>query len=400
MRNRRYTGIQVDKYKSPCVPVYLYACLLPTMIEIDGSLGEGGGQVLRSALSLAALTGQAFHLTNLRARRKQPGLAPQHLTSVRAAAAVCRAEIRGAHERSLELWFSPRGHPTSGEYLFDVRDAAKGGSAGGVSLIFQTILLPLLSAHGTSHVVLRGGTHVPWSPSFHYLKDVFLPALRRMGVEAEVQLNAWGFYPVGGGEIEATILGRKNKEEGRKGQEEEGGNMNGLALAVERPITVKERGELLGASGLAVAANLPSHIPQRIADRARNLLKAGGISADLRPERVRSEGPGAGLFLTADYQHATAGFGSLGQKGKPSEQVAEEACRAFLDFYNYRIAAVDMHLADQLLLPCVLAPGRSEYTTSRVTQHLLTNAEVIRRFLPAKIVVEGGLEQPGLVRVN
>ncbi len=344
------------------------------MLEIDGSLGEGGGQVLRTALTLSALTGQAFHLFNIRAGRKKPGLAPQHLTAVRAAAAVCAATVRGAEERSGELWFEPGREPCPGEYTFDVREAARsGGSAGAVGLIFQTILLPLLAAEGGSRVVLRGGTHVPFSPSFHYLREVYLPALKQMGALAEVQLNAWGFYPVGGGEMVAVVQGRRKEEEER--------------LMLERPFNVTGRGELVSVRGVAVACNLPAHIPQRISGRARNLLR--GIRAEVRPERVRGAGPGAGLFLSARYAHVTAGFDSLGKLGKPSEQVADEACLDLLAFHSHSEAAVDMHLADQLLLPCALAPGQSEYSTCRVTQHLLTNAEIIRRFLPVRIEIVG-----------
>ncbi len=356
------------------------------MIEIDGSLGEGGGQVLRTALTLSALTGQAFHLFNIRAGRKNPGLAPQHLTSVRATAAVCQAEVRGASERSKEIWFAPGSEPRSGEYRFDVREAAQGGSAGAASLIFQTVLLPLLAAEGESRLTLRGGTHVPWSPAFHYLRDVYLPALRKMGAEAEVELAAWGFYPVGEGEMRARVKGSR------------GAGVQKSALA--RPFHLSQRGELMEVSGLAVACNLPSHIPQRIADRARSLLKSEGLSANIRPERVRGAGPGAGLFLTARYQHVSAGFSALGQRGKPSETVAEEACRELLAFHRSQGAAVDLHLSDQILLPCAVAPGQSEYTTSRVTAHLLTNAEVIGRFLPVRISIEGSESEPGVVRVE
>jgi len=361
------------------------------MLEIDGSLGEGGGQVLRTALTLSALTGQPFHLTRIRAGRKNPGLAPQHITSALAAAKVCRAEIHGAHERSQELWFTPGHEPRAGEYIFDVREQSKGGSAGAVGLVFQTILLPLLAAEGASHVTLRGGSHVDWSPSFHYLRDVYLPALRTMGAACDVQLRAWGFYPVGGGEMAATIEGRSGKEEGGSGQR---------FFLLDFPFRATERGTFRAVAGHAVAANLPAHIPQRISGRAMNLLKGEGLRTDITPERVRAEGPGAGLFLAAKYEHITAGFTSLGRQGKPSEQVADEACLDLLTFHRHEHAAVDMHLADQLLLPCALAPGRSEYTTCRVTRHLLTNAEVIRMFLPAQIVIEGEENQPGRVSVE
>jgi RNA 3'-terminal phosphate cyclase (ATP) len=162
---------------------------------------------------------------------------------------------------------------------------------------------------------------------------------------------------------------------------------------------LNDRGPLLRLTGLAAAANLPAHIPQRMADRARSLLRAQGVSADVKPLRERSAGPGAGTFLLAEYEHSRAGFAALGAKGKPSEQVAEEACLDFLAFHRHAGAAVDMHLADQLLLPLALAPGRSEFTTCRVTSHLITNAHVIRRFVNAEIDITGGEGEPGKVSV-
>ena len=179
------------------------------MIRIDGSHGEGGGQILRTALSLSAITGQAMRIERIRAGRKNSGLRPQHLTAVRAAAAICEAHLEGDEVGSQTLLFEPRQSPRPGYYEFDVREAAKGGSAGSVTLIFQTLLLPLALAGGKSEIILRGGTHVAWSPPFHYLQYVYLPAVARLGIEARVELRRWGWYPVGGGEIRAVVTGKR-----------------------------------------------------------------------------------------------------------------------------------------------------------------------------------------------
>jgi RNA 3'-terminal phosphate cyclase (ATP) len=357
---------------------------LASLIEVDGSYGEGGGQVLRTALALAAITGHGAHLYNVRARRSEPGLAPQHLTAMRAIAEVCDAEVRGDVIGSTNLVFRPRKRPHSGSYVFDVAQAAQRGSAGSVTLILQTLLLPLALAPGASHITVRGGTHVPWSPPFDYLSDVYLPTLAEIGVPARAHLSAWGFYPVGGGQITADVYG-----------------MAGLpaspdAPPILSPLTLLERGDLLRVTGTAVACNLPAHIAQRMADRARRLLDDEGLPAEVVPQLARGDGPGAFISLRAEYAGGLAGFSALGRKGMPSEEVAAVACEALLA-HHATGAPVDMHLADQLVLPLALAPGRSTYRTARVEQHLLTVAEVVRQFLPVSIEVEGKLGEPGTV---
>jgi len=357
------------------------------VIEIDGSYGEGGGQVLRTALTLSVITGQAVHLRRIRAGRRNPGLQPQHLTGVLALAKVCAAELRGAGLKSTEIVFAPQSKPRVGEYKFDVAAVAQGGSAGSVILIAQTLLLPLAFAGGPSHLTLMGGTHVPWSPSFHYLAHVYLPMAVRMGLRAEAKLEAWGFYPVGGGRVRMEVT--PPPSEGFPTGE--GPGVGTLSLLA--------RGSLKRVWGIGVAANLPAHIPQRIASRARNVLAEGGVQAEITPLRERAAGPGAGLFLVAEYEHTFAGFSSIGEKGKPSEQVAEEAALDLLAHYRSG-EPVDMHLADQLLLPMALARGRSEFRTCRVTQHLLTNAHIIQQFLPVRIEIEGEEHDAGRVVVN
>ncbi len=340
------------------------------MLVIDGSHGEGGGQVLRTALTLAILTGRPVRIERIRAGRRKPGLRPQHLTGVRAAGAVCEARLEGDDLDSQTLTFVPGGPARPGEYTFDVAEVARGGSAGSVSLVLQTLLLPLALAGGESRLTLRGGTHVDWSPPVSYLEHVFLPILARMGVHAEIDLVRWGFYPAGGGEIRVHIAGRE-------------GPLS--------PILLTERGALRRVRGMAVVTNLPAHIPQRMADRAHNLLAEAGLRAQIEPRRLRGVGPGAGIFLFAEYEHATAGFTAYGRKGLPAERVAEGACRDLLAHHRSS-APADPHLADQLVLPMALAEGESRVHTSQVSRHLLTNVWVVRQFLNRDICVAG---EPG-----
>jgi len=348
-------------------------------LEIDGALGEGGGQVLRTALTLATVTGRAVRVHRIRAGRERPGLAPQHLACVRALAALCDADLEGAQLRSTELAFAPRAPARAGSYVFDVAESARGGSAGSATLIFQCVLPPLALAGEASEVRVKGGTHVPWSPPYDYLADVFLPAMERAGVRVLSRLVAWGFYPVGGGQMSAQIL-----------------PLSAPALA---PLTLGERGTLARVHGRAVACNLPAHIADRMARRARSLLAELEVPCEITPERVRGNGPGAGIFLTAGYEHAAAGFSALGARGKASEAVAEEACAALVA-HDEVGAPVDPHLADQLLLPLALACGPSSLRTSRVTRHLLTNAEVIRAFLAVAIAINGKEGEPGEIEVR
>ncbi|MFZ1756095.1 MAG: RNA 3'-terminal phosphate cyclase [Caldilineaceae bacterium] len=346
-------------------------------IHIDGSLGEGGGQVLRTSLALSALTGQPMQIDNIRARRRNPGLAAQHLAGVKALARVCGAEVKGASIHSSRVDFTPSTPAQAGQYVFDISTLAGQGSAGAVTLLLQTLLWPLLFAEGESHLTLRGGTHVAWSPPVDYVRDVLLPTLAPMGVDVTCELTAWGFYPVGGGELQVTIR---------------------PVAEPLRPLILEERGALERVSGVGVAAELPAHIAQRISSRATNVLKQAQLPASITAERVRSPGPGAGIFLTAEYAASRAGFSALGKQGKPSDAVADEACEALLT-HHMDGAPVDPHLADQILVPLALAAGKSVFRTSQITQHLLTNADVIRAFIDAEIVIDGGAGGPGTVTV-
>lgn len=348
------------------------------MVIIDGSYGEGGGQVLRTALTLSIITGRSTRIEHIRAGRRTPGLRPQHLTAVRAAAAVCEAQIKGDKLGSQKVTFAPGGPAQPGDYMFDVTDAAEGGSAGSVGLILQTLLLPLALTDGDSSVTLRGGTHVAWAPSISYIEHVYLPALERMDIHAQTNLAQWGFYPVGEGEVQIQIEGQKDNPQA---------------------ISLTQRGELGRIWGIAAVTNLPSHIPQRMANRAHNVLAEEGLQAKVEPRRLRGAGPGAGIFLFAEYEHVIAGFTAYGRKGLPAERVAEAACEDLLTHHRSG-APVDPHLADQLVLPMALAVGDSQLRTSKVTQHLLTNVWAVRQFQPTTLKIEGQEGRTGTLTVK
>ncbi len=340
------------------------------MITIDGSLGEGGGQVLRSSLTLSILTHQPIHLTHIRAGRAKPGLQPQHLQAVKAAAAVCAGSFEGGQAGSQTLRFWP-GEVRPGRYTFEI------GTAGATSLVLQTIFLPLTFADGDSTVTIRGGTHVPWSPSFHYLDWQWLPHLRQMGCAASLQLTQAGFYPRGGGEIKAVI-------------QPAGPLKSWVSL---------ERGMLQRISGLSAVANLDESIAQRQKLQALRRLEPICQMSKIRSETLPSPGKGTTIILLAELERARLCASALGEPGKRAERVADEAAEALERSLNSS-ATVDEHLADQLLLPLALAAGRSQFCTPRVTQHLLTNAAIIRQFLPVQIDIRGESGQEGIISVS
>lgn len=345
------------------------------LIDIDGSMGEGGGQVLRSALSLSAITGKGVHLYNIRARRSKPGMLAQHLKSVDAAAAVTKADVDGATLHSSSLTFRPSAL-RSGRYRFDI------GTAGATALVLQTIFFPLSLAPSSSFVIISGGTHVPWSPCYHYLALHWLPVLRRLGFEAYIELVQAGFYPQGGGRINARVR----------------------PLKTISPLTLTQPGKLLRIQGVSAVANLPVSIAERQKRQAMlrlyNLPDLGVIpDLHIQIQQIPSPVKGTFLLLLAEFEAGQCCYFGLGALGKPAERVADEAVDALLTFLETG-GAIDQYLADQLLIPLSLANGPSELHTSRVTEHLLTNANVLHAFLPVKIDVQGDVGQPGLIRIT
>ena len=351
-------------------------------VIIDGSHGEGGGQILRTALALSAITGRPLAIARLRAGRPKPGLAAQHLTAVLSVAELCRAELSGATLGSETLSFRPTVPPRAGDYLFDVAAARQGGSAGAATLVLQTVALVALFASGASRFCIRGGTHVPWSPPYDYIAHVWRPFLARMGISLEVELAQFGFLPVGQGEITARVSG-----------------LGSQASAHLKAVEVIARGPLRSVSGRAIAANLPSHIAQRMVARAMALLSSSAPAINIRAEDVGAASPGAGVFLTAEYEHVSAGFNAFGARGKSSETVADEAAGALLQHLRSG-AALDVNLADQALLPLALACAPSTCTCEGVTRHLETNAWVIGQFGIADVLIEGREGGPALVSVR
>jgi RNA 3'-terminal phosphate cyclase (ATP) len=351
-------------------------------VTIDGSHGEGGGQILRTALTLSAITGRPLTIARLRAGRPKPGLAAQHLTAVLSAAELCRAEVSGAALGSETLSFRPTVPPRAGDYLFDVAAAREGGSAGAATLVLQTVALVALFASGASRFCIRGGTHVPWSPPYDYIARVWRPFLVRMGIALEVELAQFGFLPVGQGEITARVSG-----------------LGSQASAHLKPVEIIARGPLRSVSGRAIAANLPSHIAQRMAARATALLSTSAPAISIRAEDVSAASPGAGVFLTAEYDRVASGFNAFGARGKSSETVAAEAAGALLSHLTSG-AALDRHLADQALLPLALGCAPSTFTCEGVTRHLETNAWLIGQFGLADVLIERRAGGPALVSVR
>ncbi len=335
----------------------------PDVICIDGSFGEGGGQILRTSLALSCLLGKPIEIRNIRKSRKNPGLQPQHLTAVMSAASITNAVVRGADLSSTTLQFQPD-RIRGGSYHFDV--AKKKASAGSVNLVLQTILLPLCFADQPSMVTVKGGTHVPWSPSFHYMKNIVTPLLSRLGAEVEYSIASWGWYPIGNGQVSARISPTR-------------------AL---QPLTLIDRGNLLSVTGISAISNLPDHIATRQRDRALLVLNRHGIDASIETLSVPSIGKGSYLFLAAEFENFSVGFDSLGAIGKRAEEVADEACTGVLSYLHAK-GALDPHLADQIVPWLAFCQGPSVFTTSRVTQHLVTNIWVIRQFMDVDVDVEG-----------
>ncbi len=349
------------------------------MIKIDGSYGEGGGQILRTALSLSAILGKPFEIYNIRKGRKKPGLLAQHLTSVRAAACLTQAKVDGDTFGSQNLKFIPNAIQ-SGNYEFNV--GMERGSAGSCSLVAQSILPILFFAKKESVAQIKGGTHVPFSPIFDYLDEVLLPAIKRLGYDAESSIIKYGFYPTGGGEI--VIRTKPFLAEGKN------------------PLW-QERGEFKSLKIVSRVCNLPLTIAERQMRRAREILKT--FSPETVIGRVEADCPGTYIFIKADFANITAGFSSLGERGKPAERVAEEAAEEFLSYYETG-GVFDSHLADQILIFLAVKGWKSttgeifSFTTSRITNHLLTNIEVIKRFIGIKIDLVGELGKRGEIRLT
>ncbi len=327
-------------------------------VEVDGSFGEGGGQILRTSLALSALLMRPFVINNIRAKRKNPGLAAQHLVCIQSMARLVSADTRGAQLASTSLQFTPQSPPPPNSH-FDFRIP----TAGSASLLLHALYAPLLFCG--ADITLTGGTHVRWSPPFEHLRHAFLPALSRFGVQAEFSLLRAGFYPRGGGMIRANFK-----------------PSNTLS-----PLRLERRGRVK----MLVCRILLAHLPDHIARRQERTLRAALVNHNLRFVHLRppAAGPGNCVSIEVVAENCYAVFSSLGVKGKPAEEVAREAAFATERFLNSS-ATVDEHLADQLLLPAALADGESLFLTPHKTAHLETNAFAIRSFLDVEIDIDEG----------
>ena len=325
------------------------------MIEIDGAQGEGGGQILRSALSLSMITGQPFRLVNIRAGRSKPGLLRQHLVAVQAAAGICGARMSPVALGASRLEFTP-GTIRGGDYRFAI------GSAGSCTLVLQTLLPALLHADAPSTVRISGGTHNAMAPPVHFLQRAYGRILAQMGAQVQIELLRYGFVPAGGGEVLATVQ-----------------------PSHLRPIELLQRGERQAGFAESMVAGVPVGVAQRELERI-----AGGMGWSGKQLRIvglpAEQGPGNVLLLTLEHEYVTEVFTSFGEKSLLAETVAKRLLNE-VRAYLKTDAAVGEHLADQLLLPMALAGGGS-FSCSKVTQHALTNAEVIARFLPVRITFE------------
>lgn len=316
-------------------------------IELDGSRGEGGGQILRTALSLSMITGIPFAIERIRAGRRKPGLLRQHLTAVQAAAAVCGAQVEGAVPGSQRLRFQP-GPIRGGDYAFAI------GSAGSCTLVLQTVLPALWYADGPSTLRVSGGTHNPAAPPADFLIRCWQPLLQRMGVTLDIQLLRHGFYPAGGGEVLASTA----------------------PVTAWQPLQLESPGPLQRTRAIGVVSGVPAEVAKREMQRAASSL--GPLDEELRVLPA-NEGPGNVLMVVLEYPELTELFSACGERGLPAETVADQAARE-ARHYRDSGAAVGEHLADQLLLPMALA-GQGSFTTHRLSSHLHSNMEVIGKFL-------------------
>lgn len=345
---------------------------MPVTLELDGSYGEGGGQLLRSAVALSCLTGRAIRIFNIRGKRPKPGLQPQHMTALKAAAEVSGALVQGLSIGSTEVYFEPR-EVLGGNYQFDIK------TAGSVTLVMQT-LLPILSfAKRPSEVMIIGGTDVPWSPTVDYFKYVALEAFRRMSLDSNVELLRRGHYPRGGGRVVLRVRPARSLS----------------------PIIAVKRGRVRAIRGISHCTSLPAHVASRQASAALRILKDTGVE-DIRiaEERGDGEGPGSGIALWAEVEDGpNIGADALGSRERRAEEVGREAAERLLKELKTGMA-VDRHLGDMLIMYMAIAMGRSEIGVTELTMHTETMIWLTEKFLGLTWSVEKGSGGTATVRVE
>ena len=334
------------------------------MINIDGRYGEGGGQILRTSLSLSMITGQAFEMSHIRAKRKKSGLMRQHLTAVKAAAAICNSEVKGADLNSKGLRFVP-GEITGGEYTFDI------GSAGSTMLVLQTILPALLKAAKPSIVHIKGGTHNMMSPPYEMIERSFLPQLHQLGAEVEIELLQHGFYPAGGGEVKLKVK----------------------PLAKLPELKLHKRGKLLRQTIHGMISNISSDIAKSEIEKVKE--RYPDCKFDCEIHDVDSPGPGNVLMIESEYKSITEICTAFGQIGMNRKKVARNVAKLFEAYINTE-APVGIHLADQLLIYLAMA-GKGEFVTMRPSSHTFTNINTIKLFTGLEITYTKINEQQYLI---
>jgi RNA 3'-terminal phosphate cyclase (ATP) len=323
------------------------------MLSIDGSFGEGGGQIIRTSLALSLITGKPFRAYNVRAKRQKPGLQRQHLTAVMSAAEVGRAKVEGAGVGSKEFTFMP-GEVTPGEYVFSI------GTAGSTTLVLQTVLPPLMVASAPSLLTFEGGTHNVHAPPFEFIRKTFLPLVGRMGPRVRAELQSYGFYPPGGGSFNVFI--EPSRELKR--------------------LDLLERGVILAQRARALVVNIPAHVAER--ELAIVSQRMGWMREQLHLETSTNAISGGNvLTVEIESEHLTEIFTGIGERGVRAETVAARVV-AEAERYLATGAPVGEHLADQLLIPLALA-GAGAYTTGPLTLHTTTNIEIIKKFLSCEI---------------
>lgn len=338
------------------------------MLTIDGSFGEGGGQIIRTSLALSLITGKPFRIYNVRARRAKPGLQRQHLTAVNAAAEIGNAKVDGAGVGATEFTFVP-GEVVPGEYTFDI------GTAGSTTLLLQALLPPLMIAKHSSVLTLSGGTHNTHAPPFEFLQKTFLPLVNRMGAHVQLELVRYGFYPPGGGKLSVLIE----------------------PAAELQPLELMLRGEIQARRARALVVNLPPNIAERELKVVKDIL--GWNDDELRAETSNNaHSPGNVLTIEIVSQHLTEVITGIGERGVRAETVAERAV-AEAQKYLATAAPVGEHLADQLLIPLALCNGAGRYLTGALSLHTTTNIEIIKKFLPVEITVEQATSDTFVVEV-
>lgn len=320
-----------------------------TMIEIDGSYGEGGGQILRTSIAIAALLQKPVKISNIRIGRPKPGLAQQHLIGVKAVQEMTNGEVKGLEIGSTEIEFFPK-ILKSGSYNIDI------GTAGSIPLILQALLIPSAFSDAEVEINITGGTDVKWSPPMDYVKSVFYPIINKMGYEAEIKIISRGYYPKGNGKVNVKVFPLKNF----------------------KALKLTERGGLVNIQGIAHSLNLPCHIVERQVNAAKQVLR--DYDVDVTTECQKNFSTGTGITLWANHKSSVLGASALGEIGKPAEKVGREAAQKLLQEIKSE-APLDRHMTDQIIPYLALATGESEVMVRELTSHLRTNIYIVEKIL-------------------